>query len=138
METTFVDTSFLVARFNVDDENHEVAVEFIKEMRETGREILFVISDYVFDETLTTILYQSRRHDVARNCGEILLRSPTLSMVWVDERLLKDSWELFKRRPDKMWSFTDCTSFTIMDNMDLGSALTFDENFKEAGFVIRP
>ena len=48
------------------------------------------------------------------------------------------SWKLFVRRSEKRWSFTDCTSFVLMDNLDLRKALAFDRNFVEAGFAMIP
>ena len=48
------------------------------------------------------------------------------------------SWKLFVRRSEKRWSFTDCTSFVLMNNLDLRKALAFDRNFVEAGFAMIP
>ena len=43
--------------------------------------------------------------------------------------------ELFRARADKQWSFTDCTSFTVMARLRLRHALAFDEHFLQAGFM---
>jgi len=59
-------------------------------------------SDYIFDETITTILYQTGRHDVAEKCGEIILKSRMLSIAYVDETLLRDAWQLFKDRTEAL------------------------------------
>jgi hypothetical protein len=95
-------------------------------------------SDYIFDETITTILYQTGRNDVAEKCGEIILKSRMLSIAYVDETLLRDAWQLFKDRKDKLWSFTDCISFTLMEKIGARIALAFDENFERAGFINKP
>jgi len=137
-EQVFIDTSFFISRFNKKDKFHQEAMEFLNKVREGRVQFVFVTSDYVFDETITTILCQTRRHDVAEKCGETILKSRTLAIAYVDETLLRDAWHLFKERTDKLWSFTDCTSFTFMEKIGARTALAFDENFEEAGFIMKP
>ncbi len=137
-EQVFIDSSFFIARFNKRDKFHKEAIEFISKVREGRFQFAFATSDYVFDETITTILYQTKRHDVAEKCGETILKSRTLTMAYIDETLLRDAWQLFKERADKLWSFTDCTSFTFMEKIGARTALAFDENFEEAGFIVKP
>ena len=38
------------------------------------------------------------------------------------------------KRPDKDWSFVDCTSFITMKNERLIEALTEDHHFEQAGY----
>lgn len=42
---------------------------------------------------------------------------------------------LYKQRPDKQWSLTDCVSFHIMTQMGIQQALSYDKHFEQAGFV---
>jgi hypothetical protein len=42
--------------------------------------------------------------------------------------------ELYRERPDKNWSLTDCLSFTVMKDNGLRVALTGDQHFEQAGF----
>jgi predicted nucleic acid-binding protein len=37
-----------------------------------------------------------------------------LKVIHVTKDLLAEGWELFKGRPDKEWSLTDCISFVVM------------------------
>ena len=39
---------------------------------------------------------------------------------------------------DKSHSFTDCTSYVVMRELELREALTTDRQFVEAGFAVRP
>lgn len=41
-----------------------------------------------------------------------------------------------KKYEDKELSFTDCTSFAIMEKLKLHKAFTFDEHFKKVGFEV--
>jgi predicted nucleic acid-binding protein len=46
--------------------------------------------------------------------------------------------ELFRNRPDKGWSFTDCSSFVLMREYNLQVALAVDGHFRQAGFLTQP
>jgi predicted nucleic acid-binding protein len=43
--------------------------------------------------------------------------------------------ELYRSRPDKEWSLTDCISFTVMKERGITAALTGDHHFEQAGFT---
>jgi uncharacterized protein len=42
---------------------------------------------------------------------------------------------LYRGRPDKAWSLTDCISFVVMGERGLTEALTSDHYFEQAGFT---
>ena len=133
-EYAFADSSFLVARFNVRDRNHRAAISYVKEQKESGADALrLVFSDYVFDETVTVLALRSRRPDLASAAGRAILESRNLRLVRVDTPAFEAAWRLFVRRSDKRWSFTDCTSFVVMENLGIRKALTFNANFRQAG-----
>ena len=134
-----MDTSFFIARFNRRDRNHRLASKFLQSQQEPGAEVLrLAFSDYIFDETVTTLLFRSRRHDSAAAAGKAILESKAFDRVSVDAPAFEAAWSLFLERPDKSWSFTDCTSFVLMENLGLRKALSFDRNFAEAGFAMIP
>ena len=139
MDHAFVDTSFFIARFNRSDRNHRLASKFLQSQQEPGAEVLrLAFSDYVFDETVTTLLFRSRRHDIAAAAGKAILESKAFDRVAVEAPVFEAAWSLFLERADKSWSFTDCTSFVLMENLGLRKALAFDRNFAEAGFAMIP
>ena len=65
MEEWFVDTTFLVARFNLGDAHHRDALSFVRDLA-GGKAGAFrlVTTDYVFDEMVTAILARTGRHEV--------------------------------------------------------------------------
>jgi len=139
MRRQSADTSFLVARFNRRDRNHRSAAAFLRQQSEPGAEPLrLVLSDYVFDETVTTLRMHSRRHEVAVRAGRAIRESQTLKMVRIEVPVFEAAWERFQEREDKSWSFTDCTSFILMESLDIRRALSFDDNFRQAGFAVSP
>lgn len=41
--------------------------------------------------------------------------------------------------PDKRFSFVDCTSFTIMQRLGIGTAFAFDDDFRRLGkWMVEP
>src|SRR5206468_6383887 len=138
-EYAFADSSFLVARFNIRDRNHRAAIAHVEELRYAGSDALrLVLSDYGFDETVTALVVRSKRHDLASAAGRAILDSKNLRIVRVESPAFATAWKLFVRRSDKRWSFTDCTSFVLMDNLGIHNAVTFDANFQQAGFAMFP
>jgi len=61
-----------------------------------------------------------------------------MRVLAVEAPVIESAWQLFKERGDKRWSFTDCVSFTLMESMSIRAALTFDDNYREAGFATFP
>lgn len=138
-EYAFADSSFLVARFNVRDRSHRAAIRFLEEQKSAGADAFrVVLSDYVFDETVTALVVRSRRHDVAAAAGRAIRESKNLRLVRVESPAFEAAWRLFVERSDMRWSFTDCTSFVLMGNLGIRKALTFDANFRQAGFATFP
>jgi predicted nucleic acid-binding protein len=64
-----------------------------------------------------------------------LERNPAVEIVPASEALYRRGLELYRDRPDKDWSLTDCVSFVVMPEQGLAEALTGDHHFKQAGFV---
>ena len=50
-------------------------------------------------------------------------------------QLFDAAFAMFKSRLDKRWSFVDCTSFVIMRELGITDALTYDEDFRQAGYL---
>ena len=138
-EYAFADSSFLVARFNVRDRDHHAAIKFLEDQRGAGPDAFrLVFSDYVFDETVTALVARAKRPELASAAGHAMLESKNLRLVRVESPAFAAAWKLFVRRSDKRWSFTDCTSFVLMENLGIRKALTFDANFRQAGFATFP
>lgn len=135
----FIDSSAYIAFYNERDEKHSEADGFISEIKgAVFGPVIFYTTDYVFDETVTSILSFTGRKDLALNVGEAILSSKITRVIKVDDEDFENSWNLFKRFKDKLWSFTDCTSFTVMRRYKLATAFTFDEHYGQAGFKTLP
>jgi len=135
----FADSSAYIAYYNKRDKNHNKALSFVKKIRdrEFGPVIIYT-SDYVFDEVITAILILTKNKDLAIKIGESIKASKITKIIKVDEEIFQKAWETFKEYKDKLWSFTDCTSFAIMEKMNIKTAFTFDKHYNQAGFNTIP
>ena len=51
----------------------------------------------------------------------------------------KKAWEIFVKYRDKTFSFTDCSSFALMERIGITEVFAFDEHFTQYGsFVVLP
>lgn len=131
MNRVFIDSSAIIAYYCIRDENHHLAEARLKKLRdENGRMFL---TDYIFDECITGIM-SGAGHTQASMAGRFILESSIMSIVWLDQEIKLRAWEYFIKHDDKEYSFTDCTSFVLMKEMDLRYYLAFDRHFEQAGF----
>ena len=132
----FIDTSAWYAVEVEDDVNHEAAHSFLKDIA-SGKHGAAITSDYVLDETLT--LLRSRRNlTSAIDFIDKVRKSKSIKVFWIDEALFEKALAIFRKSNRKTWSFTDCTSFTLMRDLSVSKAFTFDAHFKEAAFQTLP
>ncbi|KJR40641.1 PilT protein [Candidatus Magnetoovum chiemensis] len=132
MKQIFIDTSSLVALFDMRDKNHQKAIEVFEAIKK--KECKLLMSDYIFDETITTVL-SNTNHKIAVKVGDFILNSANVEIVWLNIDLKMKAWEYFKRHTDKVYSFTDCTSFILMLERNTHYYFAFDEDFQRAGFI---
>jgi predicted nucleic acid-binding protein len=131
-ERLFVDTGAWFAYINASDPDHRRVRHVLDD--QPGR---LVTSTYVFDETIT--LTQARLgHRRAITVGQTLLNPRLVELLHVNPVDERAAWELFERRDDKSYSFTDCTSFVVMRRQRLARAIALDAHFTQEGFLILP
>jgi len=134
----FLDTSAFVAIEDLDDANHRRAVEFREKIRRGNTPFKTLhTSNYVVDETLTLLRFHCGHH-VAVTFRKSLETSKLVGVLWVTEALEKAACNIFEKHSDKEYSFTDCTSFALMDSEAIRNAFTFDEHFSQQGYNIVP
>ncbi len=133
MEKVFVDTSGWVALFVENDQNHKKAVSIFEEIKNS--KVPIYTSDYCIDETITTILARGS-HKQSVLAGEALFTSKIIKIVHVCPDYLQAAWELYQKYKDKMFSFTDVTSFAIMKDLNIKKSFAFDREFVQAGIEL--
>lgn len=92
MRKLFLDTGYLIALEAADDQHHNVALAHWQVLS-TSLPVL-VTTSYVLDEVVT--FFNSRnRHAKAVEIGKLLLESPSIKLVHVDEVLFREAWRFF-------------------------------------------
>lgn len=94
-------------------------------------------TDFVMDETLT-LLRVRLGLQAAERWWDQVDGSARLVWEWIDPTRAEKARRWFFRWRDKKFSFTDCTSFVVMKERRLRTALTSDKHFAQAGFEVTP
>ncbi len=128
-----VDTSAYFALVDRSDRHHAAAVGFVR-----SNVVPLATTDLIAVETLN--LTRARLgHSPAIELGRRLLNPALTTILKVAERDITRAWQLFRRYRDKGFSFTDCTSFALMERMPITSAFAFDIHFRQYGrFTVVP
>ncbi len=132
----FVDTGAFFAIENERDRYHAEALDARHELMSRGERL--VTSDYVLDEVYTLIRMRVG-HRAAVDVGESIRASRFFQIEPVRPADFEAAWRIFSRYDDKPFSFTDCTSFALMERLKIKTAFTFDRNYREYGrFSVKP
>ncbi len=127
----FADSSGFYAVTDRDDNNHRTALAITRELQRQ-RWTLF---------TSTYVLAEQHALHLSRLGRDIAFRPPTLidrsdsriiRVTAVDEARAR---EILARYEDKEWSFTDATSFSVMERFRIQYAFSFDSDFTQYGFI---
>jgi predicted nucleic acid-binding protein len=132
MQRLFVDTSAWLVLVNGADPHHGPLRAALEAFR--GRT---VTSNFVFGEAVTLCRYRLG-HPVAARLGDLLLQGPDIDIVRLSVEDERAAWALFLARPDKRYSFTDCTSFVLMRRLGIQQVLALDADFQREGFEVLP
>lgn len=132
----FIDTSAFIALSDQDDQSHFKSKEFYA--TQLAQNPSFVTSNFIMCETLNylriRVSYQS-----AIRFRESLYKSKMIEIVPITSELEERAFRIMKRYKDKTFSFTDCTSFALMENLSIAAAFAFNQHFLQYGrFVLYP
>jgi predicted nucleic acid-binding protein len=59
------------------------------------------------------------------------------ALLRITEEDEERAWRIFRQYDDKAFSFTDCTSFALMERLDINAVFAFDDHFLQYGrFVL--
>lgn len=125
----FLDTTFLVAVVDKGDGLHDVSTKWAVELARGPK----LTTEYVLVECVNTLRAVKGR-PLAAALIELADQIPGLTIEWASRALFEDGLQLFRQRPDKEWSLTDCISFVVMQRHGVTQALAYDRHFEQAGF----
>jgi predicted nucleic acid-binding protein len=128
--TYFADTSFWIGLSSKRDQHNRRAVAWHQFVVRTRSTIL--TTEAVLLEWLNAMSDVSTRRFAAESC--LRARADAhIEVVPFQPDLMMTAIALYRDRPDKNWSLTDCLSFMVMERRSLKEALTTDHDFEQAG-----
>ena len=135
----FMDTWAWLALSNRKDTHHELAKKEYEEIKAAGYRI--ITSDYVLDEVITALFRNVVFGSAVQFVESIFatFKANQIKLEWINEARFKAAWSLRKKYQDKPdISFTDLTSFALMQELVIYKVFTGDGHFETVnlGFVI--
>jgi len=99
------------------------------------RQHCLVTTNYVITElvALLSSRYHLPRHRVIAWINAVEANAK-IEIVYIDQTLHREAWQLLEAHLDKEWSLVDASSFAIMRRFGMTDALTTDHHFRQAGF----
>jgi predicted nucleic acid-binding protein len=130
MSTVFADAYYFIALLNPRDSGHREAVNVPVERWQR-----IVTTEWVLIEAGNSMSAPTSRTEFVRVLDKLKNRS-NVEIVYSARELFEAGLNLYRSRPDKGWSLTDCLSFSVMKERSIREALTADSHFAQAGFLM--
>ena len=125
----FADTFYYFALLSPSDVTHQRAAALTPMLQ--GR---IVTTAWIITELAAAFSAPPRR----ARCLDLidhLYADPQIIIIPSAPELFDAGLALYRNRPDKEWSLTDCISFIVMEREGITEALTGDHHFEQAGFT---
>lgn len=128
-----VDTSAYYALKDKDDTFHSDALQFVEANTHP-----MVTTNLIVIETLNLVKCRlGYQHAV--EIGKKMFDPEIINVIKITDEDIIEAWKIFQQYDDKGYSFTDCTSFTVMERLRIPSVFAFDEHFRQHGkFLVHP
>lgn len=126
----FIDTGAFCAFSDRSDTYHVIAVrQFARVLRDLRP---LVTTNFIIDETYTWIRCRQghqRALEFLQRIREAVRGKPRLDIVTVTRPLEEKAWQLLEKFAEQDLSYTDATSFAVIQDRKLSQAFTFDRHF---------
>ena len=124
-----MDTSAIYAIIDRDDANHRKVTSILRSISRQG--LTPLLTNFIVAESHALLLSR---------LGAAVARDWLVKQIWPvkpvissDERKAK---EIIQRYTDKTFSYTDATSFAVMDTLGISEGFAFDVHFQQYGLKI--
>jgi len=125
----FVDTGAWFALSVESDPDHLVTTRFIAQNNEP-----LITTDYVVDELLTLFSVRGEKQRGIEWLTD-LIDGNLVRLIEISADYFQAACQVYCQFHDKKWSFTDCTSYVVMQHLAISKALSFDAHFRQFGTV---
>ncbi len=135
MKEVFADSGFFVALLSRRDQYKERANRAVEAFKNNH----LVTTEMVLVEVFAAISREGERSRAGAIQYLMGLRDdPEVTIIPQTPEQFEAATQLFAQRLDQRFSLTDCASFLAMEERGITQALTFDIDFRAAGFVTAP
>lgn len=122
-----LDTCFLLALRNKDDENNQKAKELMKVILK-GTYGNIIVTDYVYDEIMTLAMIRTKKKDLIKDIEDYIFKSKIIKFIYMNENQFQITKEVFKKYFDHKLSFTDSSLIALQNTLVAPSFIaTFEE-----------
>ncbi len=128
-KSLFIDTSYILALLNAQDEFHCQAVSLADKLDGS-----FMTTEAVLTE-IANALAKPQWRALAIDTINNLRDDNDVEVVSITPKLFSKAMEFYASRMDKEWGLTDCLSFIVMKEKKLTDVQTTDHHFEQAGFT---
>ena len=130
----FIDANVFVANTLPSDPLHQRA-RFLTEQIKQEKPEFFTSSD-ILKESLTIISQRGGKSAALMFFSQVQNKKSGINLIFIDEELHQKGLQLFQEITAKDVSAVDCTSFALMQKLDISTAFSFDRHFETAGFTL--
>lgn len=130
MRLLFADTFYWIALYSPHDAARRKVLEFSRQ--QSG--IVIVTTDEVLTEFLNFFGADPQARIRAAKTVQTILGAVDMRVIPQTRTSFLTGLELYRARPDKGYSWTDCISMQTMRREDIVEVLTNDRHFQQEGF----
>lgn len=132
MKKLYADAQYFIALINDKDQSHAAAL--------IASQALHGVTVVTTEEALTEVLaFFAERGDYLRSVAvayvDDILADPDVIVRPQSHQSFLDGYALYKARPDKGYSLTDCILMDAMRQDGVPDILTDDDHFTQEGFT---
>jgi len=132
MRRVFADSLYWIALSHQRDQWHVAAVKLSQTLLHTE----IVTTDEVLNEFLTALRHTSELRRTAGLQADGVFADPSITVLPQTRQRFEEGFALYKARPDKAYSLTDCISMEAMRKEGITEILTHDAHFTQEGFHV--
>ena len=87
---------------------------------------------------MLSLLLARKRPQLALTAGQILFDETIAQLHFLTPDQIRRAWIVFQQQVASGWSFTDCTSKIVIDDLDIKAAAALDTHFQQFGIQVVP
>jgi len=132
MKRVFADSLYWIALSHQRDQWHAAALKASRVLQSAE----IVTTQEMLSEFLTAFRHAPRLRSIAARRVHQITADPQIIVLPQSDHSFQGGFALYKARPDKEYSLTDCISMEAMRQEGISEILTHDNHFTQEGFTI--